>query len=61
MQGQGFYVRRVPPEVMEQLGEEADRNRRDVRDEAVVLISEALRARRAQAERMQDRRPIAAA
>src|SRR5215217_2431155 len=42
----GFYVRNLPEERYDQLREQAERDMRDLRDEAAVLISEALDARR---------------
>lgn len=42
----GFYVRNLPEERYDQLREEAAGDMRDLRDEAAVLITEALDARR---------------
>lgn len=54
-------MRQLGLEWLDALREEAVRDKRDMRDEAAVLIVEALRARQAQAERRGERERQAAA
>lgn len=57
----GFYVRGLPAERYEQLREQARRDVRDLRDEAAILIAEALEARqRDQRPPRAERRLVAA-
>ena len=58
----GFYVRGLPEERIQQVREQASVNLRDMRDEAAILIVEALDARsKRQAEKRERLNLVAAA
>lgn len=57
----GFYVRGLPDERIQEVRDQASQNLRDMRDEAAVLIAEALDARRKRQAEKRERFGLVAA